>query len=189
MKTMPATFARVFAKPTRFVARCAGAALLIGISACSPETPPASGNVRMSIPEPREMVAQVRAAGVSAVDGIDVTPLRDPQVEDFRLRATKLEAQSDIAGAAQSIAQAMSLVPGDPELLQQAAEYALYQKDWTHAEAFAQQSYDRGPKLGSLCRRNWTTLRFIRLAHGDATGVQAATQQVVACTIEPPVRM
>ena len=165
--------------------------MLFGMIACEPTgAPPASSsNLRGAVPGPHDMVAQVRAAGVAATDGIDVTPLRDPQVEDLRARAAKLEAQSDIAGSAQAIAQALALVPGDPELLQQAAEYALYQKDWKHAEAFAQQSYDRGPKLGSLCRRNWTTLRFVRLAQGDATGVQAATQQVVTCTIAAPVRM
>jgi hypothetical protein len=32
-------------------------------------------------------------------------------------------------------------------------------------------------------------LRFVRLAHGDAIGVQAATQQVATCTVAPPVRM
>jgi len=73
--------------------------------------------------------------------------------------------------------------------LQQAAEFALYQQDWTQTEMFAQQSFDRGPKLGSLCRRNWTTLRFVRLARGDVIGVQTAMQQVNACAVEPPARM
>jgi hypothetical protein len=166
-------------------------ALSLGIAACSQNgAPPASaGNLRVGVPTPREMVAQVRAAGAAAGDGIDVKPLRDPQVEDLRVRAAALETQSDYAGAAQAIAQALTIVPGDPELQQQAAEYALYQQDWTHAAAFAQQSYDRGPKLGALCRRNWTTLRFVRLVHGDANGVQAATQQVATCTVAAPVRM
>ncbi len=175
----------------RYTLQCSAMLLLVGvINACSTNAPPAStSNLRDALPEPREMVAQVRAAGVSTATELQVTPLRDPQVEDLRAHATKLETQTDIAGAAQSIAQAMALVPGDPELLQQAAEYALYQKDWTHADSFALQSYDRGPKLGPLCRRNWTTLRFVRLAHGDAIGVQAATQQIATCTIAPPVRM
>lgn len=164
-------------------------ALSIGIAACSPNAPQATGNLRAAVPTPREMISQVRAAGVSNATELQVTPLRDPQVEDLRARAIKLETQSDYAGAAQAIAQALAIVPGDPELQQQAAEYALYQQDWTHAAAFAQQSYDRGPKVGALCRRNWTTLRFVRLVHGDAIGVQAATQQVATCTVAPPVRM
>ena len=158
---------------------------------CSQDAaPPASaGNLRASVPAPVEMVAQVRAAGVSNASELEVTPLRDPQVEDLRARAAHLETQADYAGALQAIAQALTLLPGDPELLQQAAEFALYQKQWPQAAGFAQQSFDRGPKLGSLCRRNWTTLRFVRLAGGDVAGVQAASQQAAACTVEPPVRM
>ncbi len=188
MSTAPAIALRA---GRRYALQCSAMLLLVAvISACSTDAPPAStSNLRDALPEPREMVAQVRAAGVSTATELQVTPLRDPQVEDLRARAAKLETQSDIAGAEQSIAQAMTLVPGDPELLQQAAEYALYLKDWAHAESFSQQSWDRGPKLGSLCRRNWTTLRFVRLAHGDAPGVQAATQQIATCTIAPPVRM
>jgi hypothetical protein len=134
------------------------------------------------------MLAQVRAAGADP-NSLDVVPLRDPQVEDLRARAAQREASGDAAGAALAIAQALELQPGDPELLQQSAEYALLQNDWLHAELFARQSYDRGPKLGSLCRRNWTTLRFVLLARGDAPGAQNALQQVSACTVAPPVRM
>jgi hypothetical protein len=186
---MFAIFAR--AQPLRSqVSRAALAiALSLGIAACSPDAPQAAGNLRAAVPPPSEMLAQVRAAGVSDATELQVTPLRDPQVEDLRARAATLETQSDIPGAAQAISQALAIVPGDPELEQRAAEYALYQQDWAHAAAFARQSYDRGPKVGALCRRNWTTLRFVSLVHGDANGVQAATQQVASCTVGPPVRM
>lgn len=184
-----AAFARA-CQPRSHVSRAAlSIALSFGIAACSPDAPQAGGNLRADVPPPREMLAQVRAAGVSNATELQVTPLRDPQVEDLRARATTLETQSDIAGAAQAISQALTIVPGDPELQQQAAEYALYEQDWAHAAAFARQSYDRGPKVGALCRRNWTTLRFVSLVHGDANGVQAATQQVATCTVAPPVRM
>jgi hypothetical protein len=176
--------------PARAPLIAACIASLFGMTACAPNAaPPASAsNLRTALPTAQDMLAQVRAAGADA-DSLDVVPLRDPQVEDLRVRALRLEAQADVVGAAQAIAQALALKPGDPELLQQSAEYALYQKDWLHADAFAQQSYDRGPKIGSLCRRNWTTLRFVRLARGDAIGVQNAAQQIAACTLAPPVRM
>jgi tetratricopeptide (TPR) repeat protein len=174
------------------VLRAACMVFLVGVAAgCSQDAaPPASaGNLRVSVPAPGEMVAQVRAAGVSNASELEVTPLRDPQIGDLLARAAHLEAQSDYPGATQAIAQALTLLPSDPELLQQAAEFALYQKQWPQAAAFAQQSFERGPKLGSLCRRNWTTLRFTRLASGDVAGVQAANQQAAACAVEPPVRM
>ena len=163
-------------------------ALALICAACGADAPPAATNTRPALPTPQEMLAQVRAAGNDA-NSLDVVPLRDPQVEDLRQRAAKLETQGDAAGAAQSIAQALALQPGDPELLQQSAEYALLQNDWLHAELFARQSYERGPKLGSLCRRNWATLRFVLLVRGDAPGAQNALQKIDACTVHPPVRM
>ncbi|MEO7477959.1 MAG: hypothetical protein ABIT64_01860 [Lysobacteraceae bacterium] len=169
------------------IARSTACVVLVAVlTGCSgaPPTPP--GNLR-ELPTPHDMVAQVRAAGV-APDALDVKPLRDPQVEDLRAHAAQLEAQSDYSGAAQALAQALKLVPDDPALLQLAAEEALYLKDWTQAETFAQMSFDRGPKLGSLCRRNWTTLRFVRLQRGDDAGAQAAIEKVAACTITAPAR-
>jgi Flp pilus assembly protein TadD len=163
-------------------------ALSLICAACAPDAPPAATNTRPALPAPQEMLAQVRAAGADA-NSLDVVPLRDPQVEDLRARAAKLETAGDAVGATQAIAQALALLPGDPELLQQSAEYALLQSDWLHAELFARQSYDHGPKLGSLCRRNWATLRFVLLARGDAPGAQNASQQIDACTVHPPVRM
>jgi Flp pilus assembly protein TadD len=165
------------------------AALLLVVAACSPEAPRPVVKAGPVLPSPQEMLAQVRAAGAADPDSLEVQPLRDPQVGDLRMRAITLESHSDYAGAAQAVTQALAITPNDPELLQQSAEFALYQQDWVHAEGFAQQSYDRGPKVGSLCRRNWTTLRFVRLAHDDVTGVQVATVQLATCTLAPPVRM
>ena len=161
----------------------------MALAACSPTSAPPSpaGNLR-AMPAAADMVAQVRAAG-SGNDALDVKPLRDPQVEDLRVRASRLEANGDYAGATQAIAQALALLPNDPELLQNAAELALYRKDWAQAEANASRSYQLGPKLGSLCRRNWTALRFARAARGNAAGAAEATSKVAGCTVEPPVRM
>jgi Flp pilus assembly protein TadD len=168
---------------------CCSALALFALAACSPTSAPPSpsGNLRV-VPAARDMVAQVRAAG-NADDALDVQPLRDPQVEDLRMRASRLEAAGDYIGATQAIAQALTLMPNDPELLQSAAELALYRKDWAQAESNASRSYQLGPKLGSLCRRNWTTLRFTRTARGDAAGAGEAASKVAACTVEPPVRM
>ncbi len=166
--------------------RAIACVLALACAACAPDAPPPVA--RPAMPTPQELLAQVRAAGVDA-HSLDVVPLRDPQVEDLRARAAKLEAQGDYAGAAQAIVQAIALSPTDPELTQQAAEYALAQSDWARAELLAQQSYERGPKVGSLCRRNWTTLRLAKLARGDAAGAQNATSQIATCTVAPPVRM
>ena len=70
---------------------------LFALAACSPTSAPPSpsGNLR-AVPAAHDMVAQVRAAG-NANDALDVQPLRDPQVEDLRVRASRLEAAGDYA--------------------------------------------------------------------------------------------
>lgn len=176
-------------KPIQHRSAWLSALMIVVLAGCPPTSAPPSpaGNLR-AIPAAGDMVAQVRAAG-RGDDALDVQPLRDPQVEDLRSRASRLEAGRDYIGATQTIAQALALLPNDPELLQSAAELALYRKDWTQAEADANKSYQLGPKLGSLCRRNWTALRFARAGRGDAAGAGEAAANVAACTVAPPVRM
>lgn len=175
-------------RPVHFYQACVFALVSCTLAACTPTSAPPSPSGNLRTAPAHDMVAQVRAAG-SADDALDVQPLRDPQVEDLRSRASRLEAAGDYSGATLAIGQALALLPNDPELLQTAAELALYRKDWAQAEANAMKSYERGPKLGSLCRRNWTTLRFARGALGNSVGAAEAASKVAGCTVAPPVRM
>jgi hypothetical protein len=133
------------------------------------------------------LLQQVRAAGEMGRE-LDVQPLRDPQVEDLRAAATAAEARGDYAGAQRALAQALQISPKDPDLLQWQAEMALVAHDWSHAQAYAEQSWTLGPKLGGLCRRNWTTLRLAAEARGDAVAAGHAQQQASACAVAPPAR-
>ena len=133
------------------------------------------------------LLQQVRAAGQLGRE-LDVQPLRDPQVEDLRAAATAAEARGDYAGAQRALAKALLISPQDPELLQWQAEMALVGHDWASAQAFATQSWERGPKLGGLCRRNWTTIRLAAEARSDAAGAGQAQQRAAACAIAPPNR-
>jgi hypothetical protein len=134
------------------------------------------------------MLAQVRAAGALGNE-LDVQPLRDPQVEDLRWAASAAESRGDYTAAAKALAMALHLLPNDPDLLQWQAELALVSRDWAQAERWAILSYEKGPQLGGLCRRNWTTAGFAREAHGDAAGAAQARQRVAACAVTPPMRM
>lgn len=134
------------------------------------------------------LLQQVRAAG-QVGDELDVQPLRDPRVEDLRSAASQAEAKGDFDGAGRLLTQAALLTPDDPDLLQWQAELALVARDWARAEQLASRSFDKGPKLGGLCRRNWTTLRLAAEARGDALLLAQAQQRVVGCTVAPPVRM
>ena len=155
------------------------------LAACGPTTPKKATGVAALTPE--SMVAQVRSAGLQGTD-LTVAPLRDPQVEDLRATATQAEARKDIVSAQAAIDLALKISVMDPDLLQWQAELFLLKKNWVQAESFAQSSYNKGPKLGALCRRNWKTLSFARRAKNDVAGAQRAEQQIVQCTVAPPPR-
>lgn len=165
-------------------------ATVIALAACSsPSTPVArSAPPRAATPAATLLVAQVRAAG-NAADVLEVQPLRDPRVEDLRDTATRLEAEGDIEQAKIAIADALAIVPGDPDLLQWFAELALYGKDWIAADQLARRSFKLGPQLGGLCRRNWTTVRIVGQAQDNATAIDEAHAALAQCTVAPPVRM
>ena len=133
------------------------------------------------------LLQQVRAAGQLGNE-LDVQPLRDPQVEDLRAAATAAEARGDYPAAQRALDQALATSPQDPELLQWRAEMALVEHDWARAQQLAMQSHAVGPKLGGLCRRNFTTLRFAAEARGDALVASQAQQQAAACAVAPPTR-
>jgi len=135
-----------------------------------------------------QMLAQVRAAGETGRE-LDVQPLRDPQVEDLRATAAAAEQRGDYAAADAALVSALHISANDPDLTQWRAEIALVRRDWSGAEKLAMESYDRGPKLGGLCRRNWTTLQLARESRGDTGNAAIAQQRVGQCAVNPPVRM
>jgi hypothetical protein len=164
------------------------ASVFLMLAGCDPATTPTKKTtVKVRPLTPEQIVADVRAAGSMGND-LTVAPLRDPQVEDLRQAVTVAETRKDIASAMQSLDQALKISLFDPDLLQWKAELFLLNKNWTSAETSAQQSYDKGPKLGALCRRNIKTLSYARKLRGDANGAANADRQLSACTVVPPPR-
>jgi len=159
--------------------------LFLSMTACGPTAPKKTGTATSLTPE--SMVAQIRSAGLLGND-LTVAPLRDPQVEDLRNAATQAEARKDLVAAQAAIDLALKISTMDPDLLQWQAELFLLKKNWAQAETSAMLSYEKGPKLGALCRRNWKTLSFARTAKRDIAGAQHADQQIVKCTVTPPPR-
>ena len=155
------------------------------LSACGASVPKNGRGVVALTPD--AMVAQVRLSGLQGSD-LTVAPLRDPQVEDLRSTATQAEARKDISSAQAAIDLALKISVMDPDLLQWQAELFLLKKNWSYAESFALLSYEKGPKLGALCRRNWKTLSFVRTAKNDVAGAQRAELQIKQCTVVPPPR-
>jgi hypothetical protein len=163
-------------------------AMALALVACSSGAPPAAKGRASAKSDVASMVASVRAAGVNGNE-LEVQPLRDPQVEDLRLQAEAQEARRQVKQANATLDRALVLTPGDPDLLQWKAELALLGRSWVAAEQLASDSFQKGPKLGGLCRRNWTTIAYARQGRGDAAGAAVARGQVDSCTVAPPVRM
>jgi hypothetical protein len=179
MKSFPGILARAAMLGLCCTLAACGGTTSSGVADARPATRPMGGAA---------MLQQVRSAG-EVGDELDVQPLRDPRVEDLRAAATQAEARGDYAGASRLLAQAAQFTPNDPDLLQWQAELALVERDWSNALRLATQSWEHGPKLGGLCRRNWTTRALAAQSHGDAAAAAQAQQQVAACKVAPPVRL
>lgn len=167
--------------------RCLIASVLaLMLAACStPSGAPTGASAKRL---PADLVAAVRATGANGTE-LDVQPLPDPQVQDLVARAQALEAQGKFKPAMAAMNQALAITPGAPDLLQYQAELSLHLRAWLEAEQFASQSFERGPRMGGLCRRNWTTVQFAREQRKDAAGAEVARRQVATCTPAPPVRL
>lgn len=166
----------------------AAAALVLLLSACSAGAPAPQARAAVKKVDPAAVVADVRASGEHGHE-LEVQPLRDPQVEDLRLQAQTLEAEGKLKPAGAALDQALAITPEDPDLLQWKAELALLRRAWEEAEVLANQSFERGPKLGGLCRRNWSTIAHARENRGASEAAEVARRQVASCTVAPPVRM
>lgn len=171
------------------IRRTALTVLMLGLVVGCSTTPPA--------PQPDfdavAAVAAIRAAGGAANTELDVQPLRDPQVDDLREEAERLERTGQYPQAAAALDHALQLNPDDPALLQERAEVALLMKQLDEAERFAQQALDRGSKVGPLCRRHMETIAQVRQARPipvdvPGAGVAEARRDRDACTVSAPAR-
>jgi len=174
---MPASTQRMHASVLASLLLLAGCATG---PADSPEVAPAS----LTTATPEQMVASIRAAATGDGDKeLAIQPLRDPQVEDLREQAGRLEQQRYYEDAAKTLDEALAIVADDPALLQERAEAALLLKDPVQAEALARRGLSIGSQVGPLCRRHWATIEQTRLLAGDAAGAKSAKAQVSGCTV------
>ena len=136
-----------------------------------------------------DLIGEVRLAGIGDGESIEVRPLADPLVDDLVEAAIEQERQQDWAAADASLKQALELSPDDPTLLQWRAEMALAMGQLDAAVQLANTSWELGPRLGSLCRRNWATIGLARALSDLPEAAETARRQGDKCTPTPPVRM
>lgn len=188
MKTMKKTVTPAATKIPAAMNRPLAGLLLLGLVACSSGTPPPSRGTPAAKPDPVAMVAAIRAAS-EGDDDLFVQPVRDPRVDELRAQAEAMETRADYKAAAAAIDNALKITPDDNELLQWRAEITLLRRKWADAELQANEAYEKGTKLGGLCRRSWSTIRYAREARGDTAGAEVARRQAEACAVPLPVRM
>lgn len=146
-----------------------------GLFSTTPPTP------EPTPPPAYDQVAAIRAAGERENSIIDVSPLRDPGAVALQDAAKRDEQSGKYDAAAATLDQALKLSPQSPDLLQERAEVAIRLGDYGSAEKLAHESWSLGPKLGSLCARNWQTVVEVRRQARDEAGAETAQKWVATC--------
>ena len=150
------------------------------LAACAPWQP--------TLDDP-EIAEQVRApAGGEAPQGLQVYPLRNPAVRELEQAAEVARSEGDFERAESLLERALRIEDRDPELLQRMAELQLSRGDWGQAENYAMRSWELGPQVGDICRRNWRTVALARERRGAVTEAAQARERVEICPLEPPER-
>jgi lipoprotein NlpI len=137
---------------------------------------------------PAEMLAKIRA-NQDVQDELKFQTMPDDAIIDLLDKAKLAEQNGDYPLANVHLVEALRLNPQNPEVTQLQAEIALLQESWANAEQLALQSYQSGPKLGNLCRRNWLTVNYAKAAQGLPMADYELAKNLNECTIVPPARL
>lgn len=161
------------------------ALVLVVLSACSTREDTSVQPLSMT---PEDMLAKIRASSEVQNEVVFQT-LPDDAVLDLREQARQAQSRGEFEQARNLLGQALAIDARDPEAMQMLAELAILQKSWAAAERMALQSFASGPKLGGLCRRNWLTVHYARLALGQPMADHQLAKNLTECTLVPPARM
>ena len=174
---------------TRFLSATLIAASVLAFSACTQPSAPSKAATKPPVTLDHDPVGAIRAAGMGMDSSVQIQPLRDPAIEGYLAQAHVAETAKNYDAAAAATANALKLAPDAPDILQYQAEIEALRGNWKEAEALAIKSYTLGPKVGSLCARNWQTVVEARIAFNDPTTQAQAKQRIKECRVAPPVRM
>ena len=159
--------------------------LVLALVACSrPETTPVPAHDL----SPEQMLDKIRAQS-EVGNEVVFNALADEVILDLQANAGAAEAVGNYAQAKTLLDQALQVNPADPQVLQSRAELAIRDQAWVQAEHYARRSFDSGAKLGSLCRRNWLTMHYARMAQGRSLPPPQLAKNLNECTLVPPARL
>lgn len=176
--------------PTARVARVLSCALCaIVLAGCAHTGSESPGENASPAPQPAAALAAIRAAGESLDSAVQVQPLRDAAIEGALARARAAEKAARPGEAVEQCEQALALDPTAPDILQYRAELAILQGKWADAERYALASFEHGPRVGTLCARNWQTVVEARTALDDEPTAAQARKRLAQCRVAPRLRM
>jgi tetratricopeptide (TPR) repeat protein len=159
------------------------------LAACAQSGTPAPSTKPNPTADTVAALHAIRAAGDGLDSAVQVHPLRDAAIDGFLKKAHDAETAHDIAKAVEATNSALKLAPDAPDILQYLAELQVARGDWTQADALAMKSFSLGPKLGSLCARNWQTIVEARTATNDVATATQAQLRLKECRVAPRLRM
>jgi predicted Zn-dependent protease len=174
---------------TRFLLATLSLIAALALAACTQPSAPAKSSTKPTPVQDHDPVGAIRAAGMGMDSAVQVQRLREPGIEGNLKEAHEAETAKNFDGAASAIANALKLAPDAPDLLQYQAEVEVLRGKWKEAEDLAIKSWTLGPKVGSLCARNWQTVVEARIAMNDPATQAQAKQRIKDCRVAPPVRM
>lgn len=151
--------------------------------ACSVPTVPVAPPAFVDTVGGAERLAEVEKIAGAQDDELTIQPLRDPMVDDLREQAFAARQRGDLGIAAAVLEQALTLVDGDPGILQERAELALLSREPARAEHFSRAALALGSRTGPLCRRHWATIWQSWLARNDEVNAASAHAQIPGCTV------
>lgn len=137
---------------------------------------------------PTEMLTKIRANN-DVQNEVLFQAMPDDAVIDLLDQALRAQQAGQYAQANNVLNKALIIDAKNPEVNQMLAEIAILQESWSNAEKLALQSYEYGPKLGGLCRRNWLTVHFAKGAQGKPMADYVLAKNLNDCTLVPPARM
>lgn len=155
------------------------------LSACSSRE---NVSVNKSVLTPEQMLAKIHANNAVSNE-LAFQAMPDEALLDLRDQAQQAQTDGNLELAQNLLNQALAINQKDPEILQMLAELAILQNSFANAERLAFSSFQAGPKLGGLCRRNWLTVHYAKMARGLSMPESQLAKSLAECTIVPPARM
>ncbi len=138
---------------------------------------------------PQQQPEYIRSQAQAQSGVIEISPLQDPAIRELYQQARRYEQQGRHRWALKRVRQALRIAPGHPELLQYLAELLLNEGHAELALNYARDSWEKGPRVGPLCSRNWLTMAGALRLEKREREAREAERKARRCAVQPGRRL